>query len=180
MKKIKLIIAVISIIIISTNISKAQFAVGGGLVFATPLNTLGINAKGLYTFKLKDKYEIRANLGYSYFLNNNKDFNVYKTKNSLSGVNLEFNYMVKLDMITFYPILGVNAAFTKIDTTYLPEVKKLYGNPQSTSLSKTYLGPIIGGGFQYEIQNIVPFIELKHAFGKAKESFLTLGVFYKF
>jgi hypothetical protein len=148
--------------------SFAQIRAGAGVVFATEVNTVGIQATGVY--EITEKWEGAA--AFTYFFE--KDFVNWKV------LDLDGHYVFySLDKFNFYGLAGLSLDFWKVK---IPAISMMgYVLTPETTSTGTSAGFNIGAGAKYNISeklSVVPELRFTIMDG----SYLRFGVTaqYKF
>ena len=188
MKKLKLVfaIAIISIVALSTNQLKAQeskILLGGGVAYATEINSVAIFAKGVY--KINDKWE--GSLGVNYFFPKGEgDFEI-----KWMGFDLDAHYVFSAkDNFEIYGIAGVNIMRITIpgfdysyDEKYTPYDDYMPSEQEymsSGSISSTDTGFNLGVGGRYQLSdNLFGMGEAKYAVNNGGYMQVSVGVLYQ-
>ena len=137
--------------------SKAQTRVGGGLVYGTEIENIGINLNGQYF--IKENIAIAPGLNYFFpkALGSGFDLNWFE-------INANGHYYFNTGSIEPYALAGLNFAFLS--------VKSSFGDS-----SNTEVGLNLGGGANFDIgSSIKPFGELRIVIGDADQLVLGGGV----
>lgn len=159
MKNLLKTLAVAIFILVVTEAS-AQISVGGGIVYGTDINNIGISANGKYEFNEK----WAAAPAFTYFLKKNYV--------NWSALDLDANYQItELENIGgLYAIGGLNMTFYKIKINGLSE---FMGGSDSVTGSNTGLNLGVGLNFAASEKFIIA-PELKYTISSG--SYLRAGV----
>ena len=169
MKKLKLFfaMAIITIVALSTNQLKAQdseFLVGGGVSYATEINSAAIFAKGIY--QINDKWE--GALGVNYFFPKGEgDFEI-----KWIGFDLDAHYIFSVkDNYNLYGLAGVN-----IMRVTIPGFDYAVS---SSSISSTDTGLNLGVGSRYQLSDsLIGLGEAKYALNAGGYLQISVGVLF--
>lgn len=174
MKKLRLVfaIAIISIVALSTNQLKAQeskILAGGGVAYATEINSAAVFAKGVY--QINDKWE--GALGINYFFPKGEgDFEI-----KWLAFDLDAHYIFSQDTnFNFYGIAGLNIMRVTVpgfDYSYDEEYMS------SGSISSTDTGFNLGIGSRYKLSDsLFGLGEAKYAVNSGGYLQVSLGVLF--
>lgn len=137
----------------------SQTEIGGGLVFGSDIEELGITLDG--NFYISDQFSISPNLTFFFAEDPVNFFTI--------NADGRYNFEVGSETIV-YPLGGLNLAFTSIDTGG-------FGG----DTSNTELGINLGGGINYFFSDNLGILgELKFVVGDADQIVLTGGITYRF
>lgn len=164
MKKRTLLFFIVGVSVAGISKLNAQFRVGGGLVYGTEIENIGINANGEYKFN--DQWAVAP--GLTYFLP--------KDIGGLDYTWFEFNanarYYFDATSVEPYVLGGLNFASLSID---YPDFYG-YGNTSGTEV-----GLNLGGGVNFDIgSNVSPYGELRYVIGEADQLVIGGGVRFAF
>ncbi len=140
--------------------SNAQFELGGGLVFGTDVEELGITVDGNYYFD--ENWSISPN------------FTIFFAEDPINfftiNVDGRYNFEVGPSPTIVYPLGGLNLAIVSVEDTG-------FGDDDSD----TELGINLGGGVNHFFNSNFGILgELKFVIGDADQIVLTGGVVYRF
>jgi len=137
-----------------------EFSVGGGFLYGSEINNLGINFRGDVKFTPQWSFSPSFNIFF-----NRKDGLI---TNKWNDFNFDGHYFFEIDQaLTVYPLLGLNVA------TVTEKINDI-------SFSNTDVGANIGFGSEYDFDHrIVGFGELKYVISNADQLVITIGVLYK-
>lgn len=132
-------------------LAQGEVRVGGGLVYGTEIESLGINFRGDYA--LTEEILLAPDL--VYFFPNDEfgiDFKWF-------DINLNGNYLftVSNEGITPYALAGLNIAILSVDLNNVPGFR---GGGNSTEI-----GLNVGGGADFHLGGFDAFGELRYAIG---------------
>lgn len=185
MKKLKLFfaMAIITIVALSTNQLKAQdseFLVGGGVAYATEINSVAIFAKGIY--QINDKWE--GALGVNYFFPKGEgDFEI-----KWIGFDLDAHYIFSVkDNYNLYGIAGVNIMrvtipgfdYPSYGDTPVDDYPSYEETVSSNSISSTDTGLNLGVGSRYQLSDsLIGLGEAKYALNAGGYLQISVGVLF--
>ena len=144
----------------------AQTTVGGGIVYGTEVENIGINVTGQYF--INENIAIAPSFTY-YFPKTivaNYSFKWYE-------VNADGNYYFAIadSKIKPYGLAGLNVSIISFPNA------SFGGFGSTTSDSSTKIGANIGGGASYDIgKNITPFAQLKYTLSSFNQLAIMAGV----
>ena len=164
MKRLLLVIGLVcSIVTVDavTNQLKAQ-QVGGGLIFGTEIESLGLKADGVY--HINEQFSGQADI--SFFFPNEIGPGVDQT---MWAINLNGQYRFDLEdaPVNVYGLAGLNFATISVDFS------NQFG---SGSTSSTEVGLNLGGGAEYPLDFGNIFSELKYTISDFDKLVLAAGV----
>jgi len=144
-------IAIVALALFTTSNINAQYKVGGGLVYGSDINNIGISVNAGYNFT--ENWVGEADFTY-FFKNNMVKF---------SALDFDANYILDMGL---YPIAGINLTFVGID---IPEMDLgEYGSFGGTSASSTEFGINIGVGYNVSISDVLVLSpEMRYTLGGA-------------
>ncbi|MBD0778057.1 outer membrane beta-barrel protein [Maribacter sp. ANRC-HE7] len=184
MKKTKLFFttAMIAMLAITTQQLEAQdskILAGGGLAYATDINSAAVFAKGVYL--INDEWE--ASLGINYYFP--KGEGAYEIK--WLGFDLDAHYVFsKTDNLDFYGIAGINIMRVSIPgfDGYYEDYDFPYDEEPTAStgtISSTDTGINVGVGGRYKLSdNLFGLGEAKYAINNGGYLQLSAGMLYRF
>lgn len=193
MKTIKSFFAATIIVLIAFTTQQLQaqdskILAGGGLAYATEINSAAIFATGVY--QINDKWE--GSLGINYFFP--KDEGPYEIK--WLGFDLNAHYVFsKTDKLDVYGIVGLNVLNVSIpsyDIDYgdydIPSGDEDYEFPyddepivSTSKVSDTETGINLGIGSRYQLgENIYGLGEAKYAINNSGYLQVNVGVLFRF
>ncbi|MDX2304245.1 MAG: outer membrane beta-barrel protein [Microscillaceae bacterium] len=146
-----------------SSLSKAQVGIhlGGGLIYGTEVEQLGLNGRATFRFG-----NWRIAPGVDYFFPEKSG----GLKVTVWSVNVDGNYVFDLPsgLVSPYVLAGLN--FTTL--TVKLDDNSLFDEDGSN----TELGLNIGGGVDFNLKVVNPFIEFKYVLGEADQGVLAFGV----
>lgn len=161
-------ILVIGLIFLSNTNLYAQgeagdISIGGGLGYGTEVESIGIQAGGVYT--INEQFRGAADL--IYYFPNEDDFGGNFT---WFEVNLNGHYLFTAEEdLTAYALAGLNFASFSYD---LPSFQGFGGG----KVSDTEVGLNIGAGLEYDIDFALFYAELKYALSSADQLVISAGL----
>ncbi|MCL5130331.1 outer membrane beta-barrel protein [Algibacter sp. L4_22] len=176
--------AIIAMIALTTNQLEAQeskILAGGGIAYATEINSAAIFAKGVY--QINDEWE--ASLGINYYFP--KGEGAYEIK--WMGFDLDAHYVFsKTDDLDIYGIAGINILRVSIPSYDIYYGDSDYDFPydeepstSTSSISDTNTGINLGMGARYLLtDNLYGLGEAKYAINNGGYLQLSVGVLFGF
>lgn len=167
-KKHTLTILCFSILAIFTKEANAQITVGGGIVYGTKVENIGINVTGQYF--INDNIAIAPSFTY-YFpkkITSNYSYKWYE-------INVDGNYYFAIpdSKIKPYGLAGLNLSIISLPTYNIG----VFGT--SDNSSNTEFGFNIGGGASYDIgKKVLPFAQLKYTISSYNQLAIMAGIRY--
>jgi len=147
----------VALFLLITNTAYAQFSVGGGLVYGTEIENIGLNIRAGYQVT----EAINANAGFSFFFAGDGV--------SFNTINLDGHYaFLNEEKIAAYGLAGLNIAITSFSIGF-------------GSTSATEIGLNLGAGAKYQVsEQLDAFFELKYVISEFDQLVPELGAIYKF
>ena len=131
----------------------AQIKAGGGLVFGSEISQLGIDVRGEY--HIDENWVVVPNV--NFFFSDKETISVFEVKTTLTTINFDGHYLFPMqdDRFDLYPLAGINISIVNVKNDF-----------NDFDESETELGLNIGGGGQYEINDLLTaFAEIKYVIG---------------
>jgi len=171
MKNKALLVLVILIAGLSFSTQAQTMKVGGGFVYGSEIENVGINVNGQYF--LNDQWAIAP--GFNYFFPKNfagdLDYRWFEF-----NANGHYYFNVSSDAIEPYALGGLNFAFISVD--YYTGFSG-FGVGEVESETTTEVGLNLGGGINFNIgSNLQPFGELRLVVSEADQIVIGGGVRY--
>lgn len=144
---------------------------GGGLIYGSEIETLGIGLNGQYF--ITDN--LAGQVGLNFFFPNKESVSVFEQKSSLWTINLNGNYYFDIsnEKIKPYALGGINIANYKFNTDFPTDPDFEF----ESDFSKTYFGLNIGGGADFYVtEKFTPFAQLKYVISDLDQLVLMAGV----
>ena len=139
--------------------ASAQLWFGGGLVFGSEIENIGLQANGHLVVNEENKLRIGADI--TYFFTDKASVDELELKTSVFAINVNGHYMlVSSDVLILYALGGLNFGFVSVDAS----------GPASQFLdlvdtNDTEIGLNIGGGVEYGVPFGRVYAELKYVLG---------------
>jgi opacity protein-like surface antigen len=155
-------------------ISNAQISLGGGLAFGTGIDRAGLDLRA--TFDIGKNWRIAPAINY-YFPNDNDRRHNHWDDGRLRvwEINADANYMIDVnnDLLGLYAMFGLNITSWRWD----------WDNDNNFNddddYSNTELGVNLGMGLDFNLDKVVPFVEVKYVLGGFDQGVVALGVKFK-
>ncbi|MFK7846047.1 MAG: hypothetical protein AB8G77_12170 [Rhodothermales bacterium] len=144
--------------------ANAQFLLGGGLVYGTDIEAIGIQANGVYTLNEEQGINLAGDLTL-YFPDEVPGVDV-----SLFAINANGHYIfTTTETLVAYALAGLNIAVVKIGVDF----GEVFG---SSSVSDTELGINAGAGAQFDVGFGFAYAEAKLVLGGFDQFVLGGGI----
>ena len=169
-RKLLPLLVITFIALLSSTYSNAQAKIGGGLVYGSEIETIGININGQYF--INDNLAIAP--GFNYFFPRNivadLDYKWFEF-----NANAHYYFDVSSESVEPYALGGLNFAFLTVDY-----YSGFFGSGDGVETeTETYVGLNLGGGVNFNIDSsIQPFAELRLVLGEADQVVIGGGVRY--
>ncbi len=174
MKKTILISSLALIFMLVAGVSKAQdskLLLGGGLAYATDINTAAIFVKGNYA--ITEKFEAAAQ--FTYFFP--KKYGGLDVKYHWMALDLDGHYVfAKQEKMTFYGLAGLNIFMVRIPSYKIT----VYGQTVETpSSSNSDMGLNIGAGGRFGLSDKLSALgEVKYVIGNGSYLQINAGILF--
>ncbi|MBT33598.1 MAG: hypothetical protein CMO01_28365 [Thalassobius sp.] len=145
---------------------KGAVTAGGGFVYGSSLEKLGIGLTGQYYFT----DNLAGEVGLNFFFPDKYRTNNYEAKYSVWTINLNVNYYfnTQSDVVKPYVLGGLNFANIK---------SKVSRNSESYSDTHTEVGINLGGGLDFTISDkVTPFFNMKYVVSDLDQLVIGAGV----
>ncbi len=152
----------------SITYTQAQVALGGGLVYGSEVESLGIDLRA--TFDLDENWRIAPYFDY-YFVDDDDNFFRDRTDIHVWTINVDANYVFDInnDLLGLYALAGLNLTTVKVDFND--------GPLDDDDRSETDLGINLGMGLDFNLNKLTPFVELKYSFAdNVDQTVLSFGL----
>ncbi len=146
--------------------AQAQFEIGGGLIYGTDIEELGISGRA--AFRLTDNWRIQPTFNYFF----TEDVGSIKT--SVWSLNADANYVFGVfGVLKPYVLAGLNITTVRVkidDNSFLAD----------NTESDTEVGVNLGGGLDFDLKKVIPFVEIKFVLSDFDQAVLAGGVKFGF
>ena len=167
-------------IIFSTTFAKAQWQAGGGLIFGTEIENLGLQLKGVYSLdeQVEDsKFDVAGEFSYFFPDNTTVDFGNFgsiENKVTLWALNFNAHYdLLEEENLILYPLAGLNIASIT--------AKSENSQGEDFSDTDTELGLNLGIGAKTMLtDNLAGYGEIKYVISDFDQAVFSAGVLYSF